>query len=78
MALTIPALNQLRCFEAAARHESFTAAADELCLTPSAVSHQIRTLEAALNVDLFVRLGRKMYLSEGGGASWPTSSRPSP
>lgn len=62
----MPALNQLRCFEAAARHESFTLAADELCLTPSAVSHQIRTLETALNVDLFVRLGRKMYLSEPG------------
>lgn len=66
MALSIPALNHLRCFEAAARHENFTLAADELCLTPSAVSHQIRTLEAALNVELFVRLGRKMCLSEVG------------
>lgn len=66
MAPIIPALNQLRCFEAAARHESFTAAADELCLTPSAVSHQIRTLEDSLDVTLFIRLGRKMFLSEQG------------
>ena len=66
MALSIPALNQLRCFQVAARHESFTLAADELCLTPSAVSHQIRTLETTLGVDLFVRLGRKMFLSELG------------
>jgi LysR family glycine cleavage system transcriptional activator len=66
MALSIPSLSQLRCFELAARKESFTGAADVLCLTPSAVSHQIRSLEASLGVDLFVRLGQKMHLSEQG------------
>jgi LysR family transcriptional regulator, glycine cleavage system transcriptional activator len=48
-------LNALRAFEAAARHLSFVAAADELNVTPSAISQQIRALEEYLDVPLFVR-----------------------
>jgi LysR family glycine cleavage system transcriptional activator len=46
MASPLPPLNSLRAFECAARHLSFTKAADELNITQSAVSHQIKTLEA--------------------------------
>ena len=66
MKASAPTLSTLRCFDAAARLESFTLAAGELCLTPSAVSHQIRTLEEFLGVTLFVRSGRKMLLSDKG------------
>jgi len=49
-AFNLPPLNGLRVFEAAARLGSFKAAAEELCVTPSAVSHQVANLEAVLNV----------------------------
>src|SRR6201997_2261565 len=48
-----PAVKNLRAFCVAARHLSFKFAADELCLTPSAVSHQMRELETMLGVRLF-------------------------
>ncbi|CAJ3848733.1 DNA-binding transcriptional activator GcvA [Burkholderia pseudomallei] len=48
----LPMLNALRVFEAAARHESFSRAADELSVTHGAVSHQMRALEAELGVPL--------------------------
>src|ERR1700734_3394601 len=48
----LPALNAIKAFEAAARHESFSRAADELFVTHGAVSHQIRALEAELGVSL--------------------------
>ena len=48
-------LNGLRAFEAAARHRSFAAAAEELFVTPGAVSHQIAGLEAFLGIRLFTR-----------------------
>lgn len=54
----LPPLNALRAFEAAARHESFKAAADELAVTPAAIGHQIRTLEDVLGVELFRRMNR--------------------
>lgn len=60
-------LRALVVFEASARLGSFRAAADELGLTPSAVSHQVRALEAALGVDLFERVGRGVTLSQDGG-----------
>lgn len=59
-------LSKLYTFEVAARHESFSMAAAELCLTPSAVSHQINLLEKELNIQLFERLHRKVVLSHAG------------
>ncbi|MDN0075285.1 DNA-binding transcriptional regulator DsdC [Crenobacter sp. SG2303] len=56
----------LHTFLAAARHLSFTRAAEELCLTPSAVSHRIGRLERALEQRLFIRLTRKVQLTEAG------------
>src|ERR671928_669523 len=56
----------LRIFEAAARRQSFHAAATELNLTPSAVSHAIRKIEQALGVVLFERIGRGVTLSSEG------------
>jgi LysR family transcriptional regulator, glycine cleavage system transcriptional activator len=54
----LPPLSALRAFEAAARLLSFSKAADELNVTPAAVSHQIAALEADLGVKLFNRLSR--------------------
>jgi LysR family transcriptional regulator, glycine cleavage system transcriptional activator len=56
-------LNALRAFEAAARHLSFTRAAAELCVTPTAISHQVRTLEEFLHTPLFQRKGGKLILT---------------
>jgi LysR family glycine cleavage system transcriptional activator len=61
-----PPLRALRAFCAAARHRSFKLAADELCLTPSAVSHQMKELEAALGVPLFERKTRSLELTTTG------------
>lgn len=66
----LPPLNTLRAFEAAGRHESFLQAAQELHLTPSAVSHQIRALEEYLGVSLFHRRPRSVSLNDGGRAFW--------
>src|SRR5215204_3722022 len=63
MPLRVP-ISTLRIFEAAARRRSFHAAAMELNLTPSAVSHSIRKMEEALGVVLFERIGRGVTLSE--------------
>ena len=71
MAERIPHLTALRAFEAAARHLSFQEAAAELGLSPSAVSHQIRTLEAYLEVRLFERLTRAIALTAAGRALQP-------
>nr|BFE91835.1 hypothetical protein GCM10020185_23710 [Pseudomonas brassicacearum subsp. brassicacearum] len=59
-------LNALRAFEAAARLLSFKAAAAELSVTPTAVSHQIRSLETWLGLVLFERLPRQVRLTDGG------------
>ena len=59
-------ISALRVFEAAARRQSFQAAATELNLTPSAVSHSIRKMEEALGVVLFERVGRGVSLSSEG------------
>jgi LysR family transcriptional regulator, glycine cleavage system transcriptional activator len=61
-----PSLRAIAAFEAAARHESFTKAADELNLTQSAISHAIRSLELRLGVDLFDRFGRTVALTDAG------------
>ncbi|PMS19989.1 XRE family transcriptional regulator [Trinickia dabaoshanensis] len=62
----LPALNALRVFEAAARHESFSRAADELFVTHGAVSHQIRALEDELGTPLFLREGKRVRLTDVG------------
>ncbi|MCB1716624.1 MAG: LysR family transcriptional regulator [Candidatus Competibacteraceae bacterium] len=62
----LPPLASLRCFEAAARHLNFGAAAIELCVTRSAVSHQIRQLEQHLRTALFWRRGRSVHLTPAG------------
>lgn len=64
--LNLPPLDALRGFVAAARHLSFTRAAAELCLTQSAISRQVHTLEDALGVSLFVRGVRSLSLSTEG------------
>ena len=64
----LPPMTLLRAFEAAARRQSFTAAAAELSLTQSAVSRQIRQLEAALGADLFVRERQTVTLTLAGAA----------
>jgi len=71
MGRRLPPLNALRAFEAAARHLSLSRAADELSVTPAAVSHQIRTLEDHLGVALFRRDGRSLLLTDAGQACLP-------
>lgn len=61
-----PSLKSIQAFEAACRHLSFKDAADELCVTPTAVSHQIKSLEEQLGVSLFHRLTRALKLTEDG------------
>lgn len=62
----LPALNALKVFEAAARHESFSRAAEELFVTHGAVSHQIRALEDELGSPLFLREGKRVRLTDVG------------
>ena len=71
MKRSIPPLNALRAFEAAARHCSFRAAADELHVTHSAISHQIKLLEERLQVQLFRRTVRTVVLTEEGEQLFP-------
>ena len=62
----LPPLNALKAFEAAARHESFTRAAEELCVTQGAVSHQVKALEAELGIKLFNRERQRLIITEAG------------
>ena len=62
----LPPLNALKAFEAAARHESFTRAAEELFVTQGAVSHQVKALEAELGVKLFNRERQRLVITEAG------------
>lgn len=66
MATRLPPVHALSAFEAAARHNSFAVAAEELCITPSALSHRIRLLEEFVGERLFIRDGRAVTLSEFG------------
>lgn len=66
MARRLPSLNALRAFEAAARHESFTEAAQELCVTQGAVSHQVKALEDELGCRLFNREHRRLVITSAG------------
>ena len=63
MTYRLPPLNGLRAFEAAARHMSFKGAADELCVTPGAVSQLVKALETALDLKLFHRSARAITLT---------------
>jgi DNA-binding transcriptional LysR family regulator len=67
----LPPLNALRAFESAARHLSFTRAADELHVTQAAISHQVKGLEERLGVKLFRRLPRQLLLTDEGQALLP-------
>ena len=71
----IPPLNAIRAFEAAARHLSFTHAADELNVTQAAISHQIKSLEQWLGLPLFRRLNRAVSLTEEGAAYFPAATQ---
>src|SRR6185312_2064582 len=62
----LPPLNALKAFEAAARHESFTRAAEELCVTQGAVSHQVKALETELALKLFNRERQRLIITEAG------------
>jgi len=67
----LPPLNALRAFEAAARHASFTKAADELCVTHGAISRQVQALEAWLDRTLFERRNRRVVLTPAAAAYLP-------
>ncbi|VXD03614.1 LysR substrate-binding domain-containing protein [Sphingomonas sp. 8AM] len=67
----LPPLNALRAFECAARRLSFRKAADELGVTPTAISHQVRLLEDILEQPLFVRHVRRVALTQAGRALFP-------
>ncbi len=71
MARRLPPLNALRAFEAAARHLSFTKAAEELFVTQAAISHQIKALEEMLGVRLFRRYNRRLELTQAGRSYLP-------
>jgi LysR family transcriptional regulator, glycine cleavage system transcriptional activator len=75
MSYRLPPLNGLRAFEASARHLSFKRAADELCVTPGAVSQQVKSLEACIGVKLFRRLPRGLLLTAAGEDYLPSVSR---
>lgn len=71
MSRRLPPLNSLRAFEAAARHLSFTKAANELHVTPAAISHQIKALEEHCGAALFRRRTRSLALTETAQAALP-------
>ena len=62
----LPNLAALRAFEAAARHQNFSRAADEVHLTHGAISHQVRALEEELGVALFTRHGKRIAITPDG------------
>jgi len=71
MSRRLPPLNSLKAFEAAARHLSFTKAAEELHVTQAAISHQIKALENFLGMKLFRRLNRALLLTDEGQILFP-------
>jgi len=71
MSYNLPPLPWLRAFEAAARLGNFTLAAEELALTPAAISHQVRSLEERLGYPLFLRRNRSLVLTRLGEAYLP-------
>jgi len=75
MSNNLPSLAAIRVFEAAARHLSFTRAAEELGMTQAAVSYQIKVLEARVGAPLFLRRPREVVLTEAGQRLAPDISR---
>jgi LysR family glycine cleavage system transcriptional activator len=71
MSRRLPPLNALKAFEAAARHLSFTKAAEELHVTQAAVSHQVKALEDFLGLKLFRRMNRALLLTDEGQILFP-------
>src|SRR6516165_8563800 len=67
----LPPLNALRAFEAAARHLNFSRAADELSVTPGAVSQQIQNLEDYVGVALFKRTPKGLLLTDAAQTALP-------
>lgn len=68
--MRLPPMNSLRVFEAVGRYNSIAKAAEELCVTPGAVSRHIKILEESLSIDLFRRTGRNIVLTEVGNQYW--------
>src|SRR5258707_5460507 len=66
MRRSLPPLNALRSFDAAARHQSFTRAAEELCVTQGAVSHSVKALETELGLQLFKRERNGLIITDAG------------
>lgn len=66
--INLPPLNQLKAFEAVARHLSFTKAGNELCVTPGALTRHIQLLEEFFNLQLFNRSKKKISLTQSGEA----------
>ena len=62
----LPNLAALRAFEAAARHQNFSRAADEIHVTHGAISHQVRALEEELGIELFMRHGKRLSVTTDG------------
>ena len=76
MARRLPPLNGLKAFEAAARGESFTRAADELNVTQGAISHQVKALEDTLGLKLFHRERQRLIARwRGVSGAWPPGRR---
>ncbi len=71
----LPGLDSLKVFESAARHLSFSLAAQELCITKGAVSYQVRKLESSLDCALFRRSVRQVYLTDAGQRLLRTTQR---
>ncbi len=71
----LPPLDSLKVFESAARHLSFSLAAEELCITKGAISYQIRKLEENIDCALFKRSVRQVYLTDAGQKLLHTTRR---
>ena len=71
MITRMPTLVSLRAFEAVARHRSFRKAADEICVTHAAVSHQVKALETSIGVQLLERTSRSVELTPAGEQYYP-------
>jgi len=72
---SLPSLDSLKAFEAAARYLSFSIAADELCISKGAISYQIRKLEEEIQCTLFKRSVRQVYLTDAGQTLFQTTKQ---